>query len=214
MKQTLHCPCKHVFSINYDEEINLDSNPEIISEIIDGTFMSYTCSKCEKNHKPEFPISLIWDAKKIKMEVLPETERGAFYRRKKDPPKCVTIISYPEMAERIAVLRDCLEPAAVEALKYFLFAKANENYPENNISIWYQPKAMDTVDVHQIDSQQLEFHIHGIREGEAAIARIPLETYNNIVTDYKKKPKSEPFASLRHRSYISLQNMLWPEELK
>lgn len=214
MKQTLHCPCKHVFSINYDEEINLDSNPDIISEILDGTFMSYTCSKCGKNHKPEFPVSIIWDAKKTKMEVLPETERGAFYRRKKDPPNVVTIIGFPEMAERIAVLRDDLEPAAVEALKYLLFVKANENYPENKISIWYQPKITEAADVHKADGHQLEFHIHGIREGEAAIARIPLEMYKNILADYKKKPKAEPFASLRHRSYISLQNMLWPEELK
>lgn len=214
MKQTLHCPCKHVFSINYDEEINLDSNPDIISEILDGTFMSYTCSKCGKNHKPEFPVSIIWDAKKTKMEVLPETERGAFYRRKKYPPNVVTIIGFPEMAERIAVLRDDLEPAAVEALKYLLFVKANENYPENKVSIWYQPKATNAAEVHQANSHQLEFHIHGIREGEAAIARIPLEMYNNAVTNYNKKPKSEPFASLRHRSYISLQNMLWPEELK
>jgi uncharacterized small protein (DUF1192 family) len=204
MKQTLHCPCKNIFSINYDEEINLDTNPDIMDEIMDGTFMNYTCSKCGKNHKPEFPISVIWEAKKTKLEVLPETERGEFYRRKKDPPDIVTIISYPEMAERIAVLRDELESAAVEAIKYLLFAKADENYPENDISIWYQHKAMDV----------LEFHIHGIRENEAAIARIPLEMYTNTLNDYKKKPKSEPFASLRHRSYVSLQNMLWPEELK
>jgi hypothetical protein len=209
MKQKTHCPCNNIFSIDYDEELNLDTNSDIIEKIMDGTFMNYKCSKCGKNHKPEFPISIIWDSKKIKMEVLPETERGEFYRRKKDPPKIVTIISYPEMAERIAAFRDDLEPIAVEALKYFLFMKANENYPENNISIWYQHKAMDVV-----DSNQLEFHIHGIREGEVAITRIPLSLYEKTLADYKKKPKSEPFSLLKHRSYISLQNVLWPEELK
>jgi uncharacterized small protein (DUF1192 family) len=209
MKQTLHCPCKNVFSINYDEEINLDSHPDIIEEIMDGTFMNYSCSKCGKNHKPEFPISIIWNAKKTKMEVLPETERGEFYRRKKDPHDCITIISYPEMAERIAVLRDELEAAPIEALKYFLFMKAIEDYPENTISIWYQQKTMDQNDVHQ-----LEFHIHGIRKDETAVARIPFETYDNLLKNYKKKPKSEPFSLLRYRSYTSLQNVLWPEELK
>jgi uncharacterized small protein (DUF1192 family) len=204
MKHTLHCPCKNVFSIDYDEEINLDANPDIIEKIMDGTFMHYTCSKCGKNHKPEFHISIIWDAKKIKMDVLPELERGEFYRRKKDPPNMVTIIGYPEMAERIAVLRDELEPIAVEALKYFLFMKADEHYPENNISVWYQHKAMDN----------LELHIHGIRENEVAVSRVPLQMYQTILTDYKKKPRSEPFSSLKHRTYISLQNMLWPEELK
>ncbi len=204
MKQNIHCPCGNIFSVNYDEEINLDSNPDIVAEIMDGVFMNYKCSKCGKNHKPEFPISIIWDAKKTKMEVLPELERGAFYRRKKDIPGYVTVIGYPEMAERCAVLRDDLESAAVEALKYFLFMKALETYPENDISVWYQHKTKDA----------LEFHIHGIREDEVAVTRIPRETYEKMAADYKKKPKSEPFSLLRHRSYLSLRNILWPKELK
>jgi hypothetical protein len=204
MKQKIHCPCKNILSIEYDEEINLDTNPDMINEIMDGTFMNYHCSKCGKNHKPEFPISIIWDSKKTKMAVLPETERGEFYRRKKDPPNIATIISYPEMAERIAVLRDDLEPAAVEAIKFFLFMKANEEYPDNDISIWYQHKAMNV----------LEFHIHGMRKDEVAITRIPLDLYEKTFADYKKKPKKEPFSLLKHRSYVSLQNVLWPEELK
>jgi uncharacterized small protein (DUF1192 family) len=209
MKQKITCPCNNVFFIEYDEEINLDTNPDIMENIMDGTFMNYTCSKCGKNHKPEFPLFLFWDSKKIKMEVLPETERGEFYRRKKDPDGVVTIISYPEMAERIAVLRDELEPAAVEAIKYLLFMKANENYPENDISVWYQHTSMDI-----IDSNQLEFHIHGLRKDEVAVSRIPWEMYKNILANYKKKPRSEPFSLLKQRSYVSLQNVLWPEELK
>lgn len=209
MKQKIQCPCVHVFFIDYEEKINLDTNSDVIAKIMDGSFMNYQCSKCGKNHKPEFPLSIIWDAKKTKMEVLPEIERGAFYRRKKDPPNVVTIISYPEMAERIAVLRDDLEPITIEAIKYFLFMKADENYPENDISVWYQHKTADEVNGHQ-----LEFHLYGIRKDEVAVSRVPWNTYENILKDYKKKPKSEPFKSLRHRSYISLQNILRPEGLK
>lgn len=204
MKQKIHCPCDNVFSIDYDEEIKLDSHPDIAAEIIDGTFMNYTCSKCGKNHKPEFPISIIWDAKKTKLEVLPERERGAFYRRKKDPPEFDTIISYPEMAERIVVIRDDWEPIVIETIKSLLFMKAYEEYPEHDISVWYQHTSLDA----------LEFHIHGIRKDETAVIRVPLEMYQTILADYKKKPKSERFKKLRHRSYVSLQNMLWPEELK
>ncbi len=204
MKQKIQCPCNNTFFINYEEEINLDAEPDIISQIMDGTFMNYKCSKCGKLHKPEFSISVIWDSKKEKLEVLPETERGAFYRRKKDPPGEVAVIGYPEMAERVAVLRDDLEPAAVEAIKYFLYMKADENYPENDISIWYQHKTMEI----------LEFHIHGIREGEVAVTRIPLAVYEKTLADYKKKPRSEPFSSLQHRSYLSIQNILWPQEFK
>jgi hypothetical protein len=204
MKQKLNCPCSNIFSIDYENEINLDSHPDIIAQIMDGTFMNYTCSKCGKKHKPEFPITIIWKEKHTTLDVIPEPERGAFYRRKKDPPDVVTIISYPEMAERIAVLRDDLEPIAVEALKYFLFTKAVENYPENDMSVWYQHSA----------GGGLEFHIHGIRKDEVAVSRIPLQLYEKTLSDYNKKPRSEPFKSLKHRSYVSLQNILWPEELK
>ncbi|MDR2901035.1 MAG: CpXC domain-containing protein [Treponema sp.] len=204
MKQKIQCPCNNIFFIEYQEEINLDINSDLIEQMMDGTFMNYKCSKCGKNHKPEFPISVIWDSKKIKIEVLPETERGEFYRRKKDPQGFDTIISYPEMAERVAVLRDDLEPVITETIKSLLFMKANESYPENDISVWYQHKAMDI----------LEFHIHGIRKDEVAISQIPMEMYQNILADYKKKPRAERFASLKHRSYLSLQNILRPEELK
>ncbi len=204
MKQKIHCPCDNVFSIGYDEEINLDSHPDTIAEIMNGTFMNYKCPKCGKNHKPEFPISIIWDAKKIKLEVLPERERGAFYRRKKDPPGVDTIIGYPEMAERIAIIRGGLEPIVIETIKSLLFMKAYEEYPEHDISLWYQHTSLDA----------LEFHIQGIRKNEVAVSRVPLEMYQTILADYKKKPKSERFKKLRHRSYVSLQNMLRPEELK
>lgn len=204
MKQKINCPCDNIFYINYQEEINPDTEPDIIDRIMDGTFMSYTCSKCGKLHKPEFPIHVIWDSKQTKLEVLPETERGAFYRRKKDPPGFSTVIGFPEMAERLAVLRDGLEPIPVEAIKYFLFMKADENYPDNDISVWYQHASQES----------LEFHIHGIRNNEVAVSRIPLALYEKTLADNKKKPKSEPFSSLQCRSYMSIENILRPEELK
>lgn len=204
MKQKIVCPCNNTFFIDYEEDLYPDTDPELTGRIMDGTFMNYPCSKCGKILKPEFPITIVWTSKKVNIEVIPEMERGSFYRRKKDPPGTETVIGYPEMAERIAVLRDGLEPAAVEAIKYLLYLKADENYPDNDISIWYQHTADDI----------LEFHIHGLREKEVAVTRIPLSLYQKTLADFKKKPKSGPFSDLRHRSYLSIQNILWPQELK
>ncbi|QQO08082.1 CpXC domain-containing protein [Breznakiella homolactica] len=203
MKRKIPCPCDNSFDVEVPDEINLDTDSEIIDEIMDGSFMNYTCPSCEKKHKPEFPLTVVWPSKKVRYEVLPETERGQFYRRKKDPPDTETLISYPEMAERIAMLRDGLEPAVVEALKYYVLVKAEENYPDREITMWYQNRSPDA----------LEYHLMGIRDDEVAVSRIPAELYEKKLAEYKKHPKSELFNSLRIRNYLSIQNIMRPEEL-
>jgi hypothetical protein len=202
MKHNIGCPCGKTFSAETEDEIDLDKKSETINAICDGSFMNYTCPVCGKLHKPEYPVMLLWPSKKLKIEFLPELDRGAFYRRKKDPPAAETIIGFPELADRIAVYRDGLEPAAVEAMKYYLLVKAEENYPDAEINIWYQGKGPDGI----------EFHIYGIKAGEMAVSRIPPALYDKTLGDYKKHPKSEVFASLRVRSYLSVQNMRRPEE--
>ncbi|MDR1239521.1 MAG: CpXC domain-containing protein [Treponema sp.] len=203
MKQKIPCPCDNSFSVEVPEEIDLDQKPECLDEIMDGSFMNFTCPSCGKKHKPEFPLMLLWPSRKLRFEILPELERGEFYRRKKDPPGAEILIGYPEMTERLTAIRDGLEPAAVEALKYYLLAKAEENYPDTEIDIWYQNKG----------PEHIEFHLHGIREGEVAVSRVPLSLYQRTLEDYQKHPRGEIFRALRCRSYLSVQNMMRPEGL-
>jgi hypothetical protein len=204
MKQKITCPCENSFTVEVDEEIDLDQKPDQIEEILNGTFMTFFCPSCGKKHKPEFPVTLQWLSKKIRIEVLPELDRGEYYRRKKDPPGTETVIGYPEMADRLSVIQDGLEPAAIEALKYLLQVKAEETYPDAEISIWYQGKGSDSI----------EFHIHGIKALEVAVTHIPLHVYEKTVADFIKHPKNELFSSLRKRSYLSIQNNIRPEALK
>jgi hypothetical protein len=201
MKRKIPCLCDNTFSVDVPEEINLDEQSGYIDEIMKGTFMNYTCPSCGKKHKPEFPLTVLWPGKKVRLEVIPEQERGEFYRRKKVPEKTETIIGYPELAERIAVLRDDLEPTVIEALKYYLLLKAQETYPEEEINIWYQNKG----------PSGLEFHLHGIRPDEIAVTQVSATLYEKILTDYTKHPRNEIFTSLRFRSYLSVQNTIRPE---
>ncbi|MDR2095796.1 MAG: CpXC domain-containing protein [Treponema sp.] len=209
MKQKIPCFCDNDFFVEIPETINLDEDASCIDRIMDGSFMNFTCPGCGKRHKPEFPVNVLWPSKKMELEVLPEVERMEFYRRKrqankKNDPKKETVIGYPEMAERIAVIRDGLEPIAVEAVKYYLQIKAEETYPDAEIRIWYQTYR----------AESLEFHIHGIRRDEIAVSRIPITVYEKTRADFIRHPKSEIFRSLRVGSYCSLSNMLRPEELK
>ena len=223
MKRKIPCFCENTFEIEVPEEINLDSDSRYIDEIQNGAFMNYTCPSCGKKLKPEFPISILWPAKKLRFEVFPELDRGEFYRRKKAPDekgpnKLETIIGYPELAERLTVIRDGLDPTVVEAIKYFLHLKAEEQYPDDDIEIWYYSSngtnGSNGTDASGGIAASLEFHIHGIREEEVAVTKVPLTLYKKYLDDYKKNPKGELFSALRVRSYLSVKNTMRPEELK
>jgi hypothetical protein len=194
--------------VEVPEEIDLDVRNEYIDQILNGDFMTFTCSSCGKKHKPEFPITLIWASHKKRFEVLPELQRREFYRRKhsafRKSEKPEYLIGYPELADRIAVLHDGLEPIAIEGLKYYLLLKAEESYPDAEIRIWY----------HKQEKDSLEFHLHGIRKDEVAVTKVPRSLYEKTLEDYKKSPKNEPFSSLYVHSYLSVQNLMSPEESK
>jgi hypothetical protein len=207
MKRRIPCLCENSFSVEVPEEINLDERPQYIDEILDGTFMNFICGSCGKKHKPEFPMIVRWPSRDLVMEVLPEENRISFYRqktKKQKGDKTGTVIGYPELADRIAVLRDNFEPIAVEALKYYLQLKAEETYPDQEISVWYQQKT----------GEALEFHLHGLEQDSVAVMKIPLPVYDKILADYTSHPKGELFASLRFRSYLSIRNTTLPEGIK
>ena len=209
MKQKITCFCDNAFDVEVPEEINLDSESRYLDEILDGTFFTFNCPSCGKKHKPEFPLTILWPSKKLSFEVLPELQRGEYYRRKKQaaakgPYPLETIIGYPEMADRLAMIRDGFDPTAIEAIKYYLHLKAEEQYPDDELEIWYIGSGEGS----------LEFHIQGIRENEVAVMKVPLPLYQKTLDDYKKHPKNEVFSALRVRSYLSVKNTMRQDELK
>ncbi len=108
------------------------------------------------------------------------------------------------MADRIAVIKDDLEPIIIETLKYYLLTKAEENYPGKDVNAWYYGKG----------TQGIEFHLDGIRQDEVAVMVVPGHIYDKTLADWKKHPKKEIFTSLRCRSYLSVQNIFRADVLK
>jgi len=212
MKRKITCFCDHVFEVDVPERIDVDEEPDYFKQIQDGTFFNFPCSGCGKKHKPEFPISVFWPSKKLQFNVVPELERGEFYRQKKTAEgenslTLESIVGYPELADRLAVIRDGFEPVAIEAIKYFLHLKAEEQYPDEEIDIWYNSCSGKG------DSTEgaVTFHVHGIRKNEVAVMNVPLTVYQKTLNDYKSNPKSDTFSSLRIRSYLSVKNTMRPE---
>ncbi|GHV81950.1 hypothetical protein AGMMS49991_05080 [Spirochaetia bacterium] len=204
MKRKIPCLCENTFTVEAPEEIDLDAECRYLDEILSGAFMNFTCTSCGKKHKPEFPITVLWPSRDLRFEVLPELERMSFYHEKKERDRNVkteTLIGYPELADRLQVIRDGLEPAAVEALKYYLLLKAEETYPDEDITIWYHSGPQE-------NAGTLEFHLQGLKENSVAVTRVPFTVYEKTLADYQKHPRGELFSSLRFRTYLSVQNMM------
>jgi len=204
MIRKIYCLCESTFEEDIPQEIDLDKEPAYLNEILDGSLFSFTCKNCNKKHKPEFLLTVLWPSRKLRMEVFPELDRSDFFRRQKAPVYkddlvLETVIGYPEMADRIAVLNDGLDPVATEAIKYYLHMKAEEQSRENEIIIWYYGLS---------DSSHLLFHIHGMRSNEIAKMKIPLTLYDETLNDYKKHPKKEIYKSLRFKTYLSVRNTM------
>ena len=204
MKKKIPCLCENSFEIEIKEEIDLDKDGKYLDEIQNGSFYNFTCPSCGKNNKPEFPVLLTWPSKGLKFEVIPELDRGEFYQKKKTPVEKnqvlpETIIGYPEMTERLTVILNGYDPVAVEAIKYNLQLKAEEQYPDNDMEVRYYGTAEGS----------LEFHILGIKENEVAVMKIPLSTYEKTLNEYKNNPKAEIFSALRFRTYLSYKNTMY-----
>jgi len=208
MKKRIPCVCENSFIVEVSEEIDLDKDSGYLEQIMDGSFFCFDCPSCGKNNKPEFPVTINWPSKGLTFEVIPELERGEFYLRKKTPTEKnqvlpETIIGYPELAERLTVIRDGYDPVPVEAIKYNLQLKAEEQYPDNEIEVRYYGSA----------DGSMEFHIYGIKENEIAVMKVPASTYERTLNDYKNNPKSAIFAALRFRTYLSYKNTMYPGAL-
>jgi len=244
MKQKITCFCDNIFEVEVPEEIDLDNNSNYLDEILNGIFFNFICPGCGKNHKPEFPLKIHWPSKKICFEVYPELQRGEFYLKKTPSPKkgsipVETIIGYPEMADRLSIIRDGLDPVAIEAIKYLLHLKAEEQYPDDEPEIWYFGSGQEGSTANSGSGEEgltassgsdeqgspetsgspgtsgsLEFHIHGIRKNEVAVMKVPITLYKKTLEDYNKNPKSEFFTALRVRTYLSVKNTMRPDELK
>jgi len=207
MIKNFSCLCGANIQLDYSEEIDIDEKSEYLDEIHSGSFMSVSCNSCGKKHKPELKITIVWKSKNLKMEIIPELERGEYYRylkKKKNNQSVQTIIGFPEMADRLAVIKDELEPVVIETLKSFLLTKAAENYPDNDINAWYYSRV----------GEGIEFHLDGIRHDEIAVMKIPQEIYAKTLDDYKKHPKKEIYTSLRAGSYLSVRNLSRPFAFK
>lgn len=196
----LTCPCEQVFNFDFPDVVNLDSTPEIIGNILNGSFLTCVCPACNAELHTDLKTRFEWPSKKINLVLIPEIDRFAFISGKvTEETDAQIVIGFAELSDRIAVLVAGLDPLIIEAIKYHLIVKARETNPEAKLIVLFE----------KIDaSKNLEFHIHGLKTDEVALTHIPFRIYETIQKEATDHSEKEPYQSLRNGAYLSVQNIL------
>ncbi len=198
----IRCRCDNAVELDAPSSIDLDADAASLNALLDGSFLSVTCPQCGAHVRPEIALRVTWPSRGLDVQVLPELERLSALRGKIDAPKGKEVlIGYPELFERVRMLRDGLDPKAVETLKYFVFEKAEDADPEADIDVLY----------HGSSSDYLSFHILGLKKDEAAVLKLPCESYKKAVSSFKDTASREPFKSVFSGAYKSIKKLAFLE---
>lgn len=195
------CPCEQVFNVDFPEVVNLDSTPEILKSIKDGSFLTCICPSCNAVLHTDVKTKLEWPTKNITFILIPEIERSEFLSEIQNLPAetgIQTLIGFAELSDRIEVINANLNPLVIESIKYHLAVKALETTTDSKLKILFEKV---------LENKDMEFHIHGIKKNEVAITIIPEHIYKTVQESINDNPDSEPYISLRKATYISFQNI-------
>lgn len=213
----IYCPCDKSFDIEHSGTVNLDKNPELISKIADGSFLTFKCPQCGRNIRSELKTRIEWPSKKNILLFVPESDRIACLsscaglkqidlETNKEETSYVKsdeipVIGYAELAERIAILQANLEPQAIEVLKFFVL-DSGKDINKKKVKLIF----------HSIENTTFEFYVHGLKSDEVAVMHVPHRLYDSILSDIKHKKKQEVFTAVYLGNYLSYQNILMDEQ--
>ena len=197
--KTITCRCERTFEANLPDEVDLDRDPEVIGAILDGEFLVTTCPHCGERLKPDIPVVLTSGRRGLTLRVLPEGERHTWMSELKSLPHGIEIlVGYAELYERIVILKDGLDPRALEILKYYILAKALESSPETSETprVFYRGKD---------ENGRLSFGIEGLRAGEIALLALTFDRYEKALGDMPGLAAKEPFSLFLSGPYVSIR---------
>lgn len=197
---TVNCNCGNKIDVDFPDTYNSATCPNLILEILEGTFMSVQCPSCKTVIKPELPVRIIDESNKINILFRPEEERIQFLTEKLNLPSTDRVtFGYLELAEKVLSFTKGLDDQVVEIIKYFYLKKAG---------------AGSDLTIHLVDADHdnLQFHIHGLKEQEIGIANIGYEFYQRIEEDLQNIVKNEGLHEVLIPPYVSIKKVYLGEE--
>lgn len=192
------CRCDAVVEIDVPDIIDLDADPAGLPRLADGESPSATCPRCGALVRAELPLRVKSAARGLDAVVLSDMERLSAYRGKADPSGSAEILlGYQELFERARILRDGFDPRAIEAMKYALQGKAEESEPEADVSVFYNG----------LKDGSLEFHILGLKSGQAGVVKLQRASYDRIASGLGSTAGKEPYKAIFSGRYRSIKKL-------
>jgi hypothetical protein len=196
--RTIPCHCENPVELDLPEVIDLSADPGCYDKILDGSFQSITCPHCGSLLKPEVEVRLTDPANHLDLFFIPETRRGDFINGRVKTQAPAVVIGYPELVERIRLVKSAVDPGAVEILKYFLKKKlANDD-----VNVFFT----------QIEGDFLLFQVLGLKQDEVAVTRLPVKVYEDTLASLDKKKDDELFKTILNPPYVSVNKVSILEE--
>lgn len=191
----ISCYCGNEFEVDFPDAVDFDIHPEYAEQIVDGTFLTSTCTRCGKTMKPEMQIPVSCNSKGLNLLFLPDLERNAFLLGTREYPEADRIIfGYDELVEKVRIMKAGLDDEILEIIKFYLLEKTD---PTIDVTIYYRKS----------EGGSLLFHILGLKEDEVGISKISEQLYNRISEDMPKHRKNEPYATILSPPYISIRKI-------
>lgn len=195
-KKTVTCFCEHTFEVDFPDTFDVQHSPEILTHILNGTFMTFLCPKCGKTLKPEFPCSLIDSSREIEIGFIPEEQRSGYLKGTHPFPALKrVVIGYKELVEKIKIVTSDLDDRIIEIIKFYLYQKAEQE--DKNIEIFFHEKESS-------NRNMLVFHIYGLQTDQLGVLNIPFSLYEKNADDF---PNQEPFDEILKPPYISIKKI-------
>ncbi len=197
------CHCEQEIDLDIPDLLDLDASPDIMKEIVDGSYLTTQCPKCGTKLRPEFSMRVQSAKNKLDAFVLTELDRLSVYRDKADAPRgCELLLGFAELVERLKIIDAGLDAQAIEVIKYYLQGKAEESEPGADINVSFN----------SVKDGKLVFHILGFSTGDAGILAIPRETYESTRADLPEMLKKKPFAGLFGGNYHSIKKLAFMDD--
>ncbi len=194
MEKTITCFCEHTFTEEIPETIDLKKNKKTIPAILEGSFLSFSCPKCGRKLKPEFPVHFFDKEHHIDIFFVPEIERDAYMNGKTPYTAERIAIGFPELQEKFKLLRDNLDEKVIELIKAYFLEKAGNS---KDIRIFYGKKNDDN----------LIFYIDGLKKAETAVTKIPHTVYTTFKNEIISGTYNKTFMEILTPPYISINKI-------
>jgi hypothetical protein len=203
------CLCEAVNEVDIPAVYDVDADPAVVGRILDGSFMSFTCTECGKLIKPEVPVRVSSLKRKFDIFLVPEIERGDYLAGKTDyragelaSSMNRIVIGFSELLEKTRIVEAGLDDRTVEALKYYILVQADETHPDAEASVYFR----------ELKDGKLVFHVDGLKAGEVGIVNVPMDYYEKTTKALDGLKADDPLADVIKPPYVSVSNAFEPYE--